>query len=132
VLSLVRRDADFGTDILSSAILDFGDAQALFTVGTQSFPVQQVDIVGNAGAITIFIPYNMYNDVAAELRIVTSIGERTVRLGPAGQYRLMFDAFSRSVLEDRPVPTPPSDAIANMRTIDALFRSEKSGLWEAV
>ncbi|GAB6276503.1 MAG: Gfo/Idh/MocA family oxidoreductase [Rectinema sp.] len=131
-ISIVRRDAEFGTDTLSSAMLDFGDARALFTVSTQSFPVQQVDIIGTSGTITIFIPYNMYDDVPAEVRITTGIGPRMVRLGPAGQYRLMFDAFSKSIIEGKPVPTPPEDAIANMRAIDALFRSEKSGLWEKV
>ena len=42
----------------------------------------------------------------------------------------MFEAVSKSILEGKPVPTPPQDAIANMRTIDALFRSEKLGGWE--
>jgi len=131
-ISLTERDAGFGTDILSSAMLDFGDARALFTVGTQSFPTQRVDVIGSAGSISINIPFNMYSDVPAEMRVVTSIGPRTLNLGPAGQYRLMFDAFSKSVLEGTEVPTPPSDAIGNMRAIDALFRSEKSGLWEKV
>jgi predicted dehydrogenase len=123
---------EFGTDVLSSAILDFGDAEALFTVATQSFPVQRVDIVGSAGAIAIFIPFNMYDDIPAEMSISTSIGSRIVRLGPAGQYRLMFDAFSKSIIEGRAVPTPPEDAIANMKVIDALFKSERSGFWEDV
>jgi len=131
-ISLTERDAGFGTDILSSAMLDFGDARALLTVGTQSFPTQRVDVIGSAGSISINIPFNMYSDVPAEMRVVTSIGPRTLNLGPAGQYRLMFDAFSKSVLEGTEVPTPPSDAIGNMRAIDALFRSEKSGLWEKV
>lgn len=131
-ISLVSRDPEFGTDALSSGILDFGDARALFTVSTQAFPVQQVDIVGTSGSISIFIPFNMYGDVPAEMRIVTGIGPRTVRLGPAGQYRLMFDAFSKSIIEGKPVPTPPKDAIANMRALDALFRSEKSGNWEKI
>jgi predicted dehydrogenase len=131
-ISIVQRDAVFGTDTLSSAMLDFGDARALFTVSTQSFPVQQVDIIGSSGTITIFIPYNMYDDVPADVRITTGIGPRMVRLAPAGQYRLMFDALSRSIIEGKPLPTPPEDAIANMRAIDALFRSEKSGLWEKV
>jgi len=30
------------------------------------------------------------------------------------------------------LPFGIEDAIANMRVIDALFRSEKSGAWEAV
>lgn len=131
-LSLIRRDVEFGTDVLSSGVLDFGDAEALFTVATQSFPVQKVDIVGTAGAITIFIPFNMYDDIPAEIRIITTIGSRIVRLGPAAQYRLMFDAFSKSIIEGKAVPTPPEDAIANMRVIDALFKSEKSGFWEDV
>jgi Predicted dehydrogenases and related proteins len=82
-VSIVRRDPEFGTDVLSSGVLDFGDARALFTVSTQSFPVQQVDIVGTSGSVTIFIPFNMYGDVPAELRITTGIGPRTVTLGPA-------------------------------------------------
>ncbi len=131
-ISLTERDASFGTDVLSSGMLDFGDARALFTVGTQAFPAQQVEVIGSAGSISISIPFNMYSDVPAEMRVVTSIGPRTLRLGPAGQYRLMFDAFSKSVLEGTPVPTPPSDAIGNMRAIDALFKSEKSGFWEKV
>jgi predicted dehydrogenase len=131
-ISLVSRDPEFGTDALSSGMLDFGDARALFTVSTQAFPVQQVDIVGTSGSISIFIPFNMYGDVPAEMRIVTGIGPRTVRLGPAGQYRLMFDAFSKSIIEGKPVPTPPEDAIANMRALDTLFRSEKSGNWEKI
>ncbi|HUX38426.1 MAG TPA: Gfo/Idh/MocA family oxidoreductase, partial [Rectinemataceae bacterium] len=37
-LSLVERDPDFGTDRLSSGILDFGKARATFTVGTRVHP----------------------------------------------------------------------------------------------
>ena len=44
----------------------------------------------------------------------------------------MFDAFSRAVREGGREPTPPEDAIANMKVLDALFRSEKSGSWEKV
>ncbi|MCX8012693.1 MAG: Gfo/Idh/MocA family oxidoreductase [Rectinema sp.] len=131
-LSLVNRDPEFRTDALSAGILDFGEAHALFSVSTQAFPSQRVEIVGTSGSISIQIPFNMYADVPAEMRIVTGVGPRTVRLGPAPQYRLMFDAFSRAILEHTLVPTPPEDAVANMRVIDALFRSEKSGGWEPI
>ena len=39
---------------------------------------------------------------------------------------LQGDAFSRAVLGQAPI----EDAIANMRVIDAAFRSAKSGGWE--
>jgi predicted dehydrogenase len=44
----------------------------------------------------------------------------------------MFEPFSRAVREGGPVPTPAQDAIDNMKVLDALFRSEKSGTWEQV
>jgi len=63
----------------------------------------------------------------------SGIGERSVACGPDDQYRLMFEAFSGAVLAGRNVPpTPMSDAIANMKVIDALFYSVASGGWSSV
>ncbi|HOV39933.1 MAG TPA: gfo/Idh/MocA family oxidoreductase, partial [Spirochaetales bacterium] len=73
-----------------------------------------------------------YGDVPARIHVTTSIGPRTVTLGPAEQYRIMFEAFSRALREGTAVPTPPEDAVANMSVLDALFRSERSGNWETV
>ena len=67
-----------------------------------------------------------------EIVVTTGVGSRTLRLGPADQYGLMFDGFSRAVRAGGPVPTPPQDAIDNMKVEDALFRSESSGGWEEV
>jgi predicted dehydrogenase len=131
-IALVERDPAFGTDIISSGILDFGRARAVFTVSTTSWPGQRVDIRGTEGDISVMLPVNMFTDVPAEVRVTTRIASRTLTLGPADQYLLMFEAYGRALREGRPVPTPPKDAIANMRVIDALFRSEKSGSWETV
>ena len=132
VVALIHRDPAFRTDVLSSAILDFGQAHAVFTVSTQSAGFQRVEVLGTDGSMTILLPYNAYDDVPVTTIITTGLGTRRVNLGPASQYRLMFEAFSSSVLESKPVPTPPSDAVCNMKVIDAAFRSEQSGLWEAV
>jgi predicted dehydrogenase len=45
---------------------------------------------------------------------------------------LQGEAFSRAVRGEVALPHGIEDAIANMRVIDALFRSERSGAWEAV
>ena len=71
-------------------------------------------------------------DVPAQIVVTTGIGARTVSFPPVDQYGLMFDAFSRAVRTGGPVPTPPQDAIDNMKVEDALFRSEASGGWEEV
>ncbi|HCO49484.1 MAG TPA: gfo/Idh/MocA family oxidoreductase [Spirochaetaceae bacterium] len=132
VLSLVSRDPELGIDMLSSGLLDFGEGQAQFSVSTQAYAAQRVEVVGASGKLSIQIPFNMYPDIPAELSVTTSIGTRTVQCGPAGQYRLMFDAFSESLLAGKPEPTPAEDAVATMKVLDALFRSEASGSWETL
>jgi predicted dehydrogenase len=132
VAALVRRDPRFSTDALASAILDFGGARALFTVGTQTFPFQRVQVFGSSGALTVTLPFNAYPDVPEELVVQTSIGTRTIALAVADQYGLLFEAFSRAVRAGGPVPTDPADAVANMKVLDAVTRSERSGGWERV
>ena len=118
--SLVSRDPVFKTDVLSSAILDFGQGRATFSVGTQVFSNQGVEAVGTGGMIP------------ARLTVTTAVGEREPAMAAADQYGLEFEAFSRALREDRPVPTPPEDAVANMKVLDALLASERSGGWEKV
>jgi predicted dehydrogenase len=132
VLSLVTRDAVFGTDNLTSGILEFTGARSTFTVGTQIFPHQRVDIWGTGGRIHIHIPFNAYDDVPSTMTVTTGIGEREVMCGPADQYRLQFDAFSAAVRNGGEVPVPAEDAVRNLAVMDALFRSERSGTWETV
>jgi predicted dehydrogenase len=132
VVSFIRRDPDFGTDALSSGILDFGHGRALFSAGTQSFGLQRVEVLGSAGTLVVPLPFNAPADVPAQLVVTTGIGARTVSFPAVDQYGLMFEAFSRALRAGGPVPTPPQDAIDNMRVEDALFRSELSGGWEEV
>ncbi len=131
-VSLVARDPDLGTDILTSSILDFGNARGVFTVATQTFANQVVIVAGSGGRITVHQPFNTYPDVPARVTVANSLGERELHLPPADQYGLLFEAFSRAVRGKRQAPTPPEDAVRNMKVLDALFRSERSGGWETV
>ena len=59
VIGLIELDKTFGTDVLTSAILDFGEGRHLtFTVGTQTVPHQRVNVVGSTGRIEVLIPFN--------------------------------------------------------------------------
>jgi predicted dehydrogenase len=132
VLSLVRRDAASGTDTLSSAILDFESARALFTVATRSFSQQRVEVYGSTGGLSIPIPITAPPDEPAQLLITTGGGQHAISFPPADQYALIFEAFSKAIRQEAPVPTDPQDALDNTRVLDALFRSEKSRAWEEV
>ncbi|OHD75962.1 MAG: oxidoreductase [Spirochaetes bacterium RIFOXYC1_FULL_54_7] len=133
VICLVERDPVFKTDILSSAILDFGGGRrAVFTVGTQSFPMQRVDAYGTGGSLSIEVPFNMFGDVPGRLTVINSVGKRLVETEIVDQYLLQFDAFAQAIAEGGPVPTPLGDAVANLAVLDALAASAASGKWEQV
>ncbi len=132
VVSLVQRDARFKTDVLASAIMDFGGDHAIFTVSTQMFGDQRVDVRGTGGLITVHLPFNIFPDVPVRLTVTNGVGARDIFTGPIDMYGLQFDEFSRAVRNGEPAPTPPSDALANMKVLDAIFRSENSGAWEKV
>ncbi len=132
VISLVHRDPAFKTDVLSSAILDFGKTRSVFTVATQTRDAQSVQVFGSGGSLLIPDCFNIFPDVPARFDVRGALSPRTVSTGPADQYALLFEAFSRAVRGDGPVPVPPEDAVNNMKVMDALFRSEKTGAWEKI
>lgn len=133
VVALVERDLVFKTDVMSSAILDFGGGRrAVFTVGTQVFSMQRIDAYGTDGSLSIEVPFNMFGDVPGRLTVTNSVGKRLVETEIADQYLLQFDAFAQALAQGGPVPTPVSDAVANLAVLDALTASALSGKWEMV
>jgi predicted dehydrogenase len=137
-IALVDRDPALGTDRTTSALLDFGASRQLsFTASTQACRYQRVNVVGTEGRIEIDIPFNAPRDGAMRISVDSSgaldgSGIRTETLPASDQYRLQAEAFSRLVRGEAAASWGIDDAIAQMRVIDALFRSEKSERWEAV
>lgn len=132
------RDAQFGTDRLVSAIVEFPNGRHLtFSVATQLSAHQRVTIVGDGGRIEIAIPFNAPPDRPTRITIDDGAdlfggGARVEEFPVCDQYALQGDAFSRAVLGQAPLEFPIEDAIANMRVIDALFRSAEFGSWETL
>ena len=136
VLALVERDPKFGTDRLASAILDFPRGQALFVCSTQLVPYQRTQIFGTLGRVEIEVPYNAPPDRPCRMfiddgRDFLGSGIEIMAFETVDQYTVEAESFSRAILEGQPAPIPLEDAIANMKVIDAVFRSGKSGQWEA-
>ena len=136
VIALVDRDPTSGVDRLASAILDFGGGRRCeFTVSTQLTPFQRVEIVGTRKRFEIVVPFNAPQgeavrtlvDDGSKLGDASAIAATT---DPIDQYAEQADAFAAAVRGETPLPYGPADAVLNMRIIDALFRSEKSGRWE--
>jgi predicted dehydrogenase len=138
VIALIDRDPGFGTDRTISALLDFGAGHRLvFTASTQSVPYQRVQIIGERQRIEVRIPFNpppgkgmdvLTDDGSA----LDGSGIRTETMPACDQYGLQGDAFARAIRTQTPLPWGVDDAIANMRVIDALFASEKTGAWVTI
>jgi predicted dehydrogenase len=138
VVALVDRDPDFGTDRVISALLDFGDGRRLdFTVSTQVVPYQRVNVCGERARIEVRIPFNAPLGGATDILIDdgTALDGRAIRtetIPPCNMYGLQGDVFSRVVRGEIALPYGMMDATRNMRVIDALFASEKTGGWVEV
>ncbi len=138
VAAVTDIDPTFGTDRLTSALLDFGDGRTSnFSVSTQCVYHQRVHVFGTTGRLEITIPFNQPQDeptVYLTHEGQTSHGlDAIVHEVPTNdQYTLQGEAFSRRVRNEQPTTAPLLDAIINMRTIDAIFASAKSGRFEPI
>jgi predicted dehydrogenase len=138
-LALAARDAGFGgIDATTSGLMEFGRGRHLvFSVSTQVAPYQRVRLVGTEGRLEIEIPFNAPPDRPCRFFVDTTGaldggGIEAVTLPVADQYQLQGEAFSRAVRHERPGAAGIDDAIRNLRAIDALFASARSGRVEPV
>ena len=130
VNGIIERDPAFGTDRMTSGMLDFGGGRtATFTVATQLDGFQRTQIVGTAGRIEVDIPVNSPKDRPVAVTVHTADGVDRRQFGPVDQYAEQASAFGRAVRSGASAPTPLTDAVANMRVIDAVSASAASGDW---
>ncbi len=135
VIASVDRDPDFGTDRLTSALLEFRGGQSVLTCSTQLVPYQRMQVLGTRARIDVEIPVNAPPDRPCRIffddgRDAQGSGIETHAFEVCDQYTLQADELSRAIREGGPAPEPLEDAVANMEVIDALFRSAESGAWE--
>jgi predicted dehydrogenase len=129
VKSSILRDPEFGTDAVTSAVLDFGGRHATFTCSTQIEDKQSVAIVGTKGRLEIEIPFNIPPDRPTRLFHFQG-GDPPLaphvevhEFEAADQYGIQADAFSRAIREDKPVPTDPEDAVANLVVMERIVEN---------
>jgi len=123
----LTRDPMTGVDVLTSSVLGFEAGVATFTCSTRTEPDQRVDIYGTDGRIRVHIPFNIPPDRPTEITL-TAGGDPPVapdsevlRFAVADPYTVEAERFAAAILDDLPTPTPPDDAVANLRVIERIF-----------
>ncbi len=126
VLGLIERDAENGTDTLTTAVLDFPNGHSTFTCSTRLAPYQRMIFHGTEGRIEVLIPFNAPHDHPTQIML----NDETIEFPICDQYEIQGTLFSRAIRENREQEIPLEDAINNMNVIDAVFRSATTNQWE--
>jgi predicted dehydrogenase len=129
VVGIVEYDPELRIDRLASGMMDFGNGTATFTCATQLSPYQRVNIFGTDGRIEIEIPFNAPPDRPCKMWYEHKGKIQEIVLPTTDQYTVQGDLMSKAILDDKPVPTPLTDAVANMRVIEAIFASGRDKQW---
>jgi predicted dehydrogenase len=124
VLRASARLRSPGVDRRMQAELSFEDGRTgaiLTSMWSSTLLRLRAQVVGSQATMRVFNPTtpHMFNRLS-----VSGAGVRRherVRGGPTYGYQL--EAFRAAVQEGKPVLTPPSDSVANMAVIDAIYRA---------
>ena len=130
VIGSIDIDPVMKTDRLTSGIMEFEEGTSTFTCSTQLSPFQRANIFGTSGRIEIEIPVNAPSDKPTRIFVEADGNLEEIVFDICDQYTLQGDAFSKSIIEDTDVPTPIKDGVLNMKVLEALVKSTRSGKWE--
>ncbi|RZA07122.1 MAG: Gfo/Idh/MocA family oxidoreductase, partial [Moraxellaceae bacterium] len=121
VIGQITPYAGYDVDCFVSGLMEFADGNATFTASTKIEGEQYVEIHGEKGSILIPLPFNPIADTITHIVLKRDgVREEIVQM-PSDHYRNLADAFAKAVHQKISVPTPLSDALANMKIIDAIF-----------
>ena len=133
VEAAITWDPGTKTDVVTTGLMTFqGGGLATFGCSTRTEPDQQVHIYGTEGRISVEIPFNIPPD--RETRVFVTHGgdppvapaTEVLTFPATDQYAVEAARFADAVLDGVPLPTPPEDAVANVRVIERIFEAAKS------
>ena len=119
-------DPEFGVDMRASGVLEFSTGRALIDCGFDLPYRTQLEIAGEKGSICIPKPWQ------PDPEALIHINDKTEQVPAENQYKRQFEHFSDCVMKRIPPRYGTEDAILQMRVIDAIVRSVKSGQPEPV
>jgi len=126
-------DANFKTDRLTSAVLQFPKGNAIFSVGTQSANHQRITIVGTQKRLEIPIPFNAPPNQATALEVfgpdILAPSERTITLPPCDQYTLQAEQFANAILNNEQPAMGLEGSFKNAAVLEAVILAAKTNTW---
>ena len=116
-----------GVDVFGRVWAQFPDFTLSFYCGIRHAGRQNIVFHGTEGTIELTAPFNA--GVAGDANVIVHRGynQTTIeRFEPVDQYRLMIEAFSRSVFDGEAFACPLEMSRENQKMIDAIFVAGRS------
>ncbi len=119
--------ASFGTDTVTAGLLRFPNGTATFACSTVMEHGQWCHIMGEAGRIELWIPFNIPLERPTWITVTQGGAPpeepavRRIEFRAVDEYATQADAFAAHVLDGAPPHVTLEDSVANMRVIDAVF-----------
>jgi predicted dehydrogenase len=123
VNAFFSKDHEF-VDMMASGILEFDNGISLtFDCGMWATFRNVLEIVGTKGRIEVPSAFIGHQNEKDHFFVFTPDGQREVEVPRLNQYALQADALGKSILNGDPLPYPASDAVLNMKVLDACLTS---------
>ena len=127
VFARARLHPKHGVDTETELLLEFpGERFASLGGGFESQFRSYLEVVGSEGFLALERAFSAKH-FETEIRLVAGERTRTIPFPANDQYERMVEHFGDCVLRGRPLRYPPDDAVANMKILDAAFRSIRTG-----
>ncbi|ULL15788.1 gfo/Idh/MocA family oxidoreductase [Paenibacillus sp. H1-7] len=111
-------------DMMAAGLLEFPDSVALtFDCGMWAAGRNVLEVIGTDGRIEVPSAYVSRQNADDHFFVIAKGERREVAVPYVNQYALQADDLGRSVLEGTPQRFEPSDAVLNMKVIDACLKS---------
>lgn len=125
VHALLSEEHDY-VDMMASGILEFNKGVALtFDCGMWATFRNTLEVLGTDGRIEVPSAFVVNQDERDNFFVHTKDGRREVEVPRLNQYALQADAIGRSIRNGEPLPFPSSDAVLNMKVLDACLTSAR-------
>jgi len=127
VFARSRLHPKHGVDVETELLLEFpGERFASLCGGFESQFRSHLEVSGSRGYLTLERAFSAKH-FDTEIRLVNGEKTRAVPVPANDQYARTVEHFGAGILRGRPLRYGPSDAVANMKIIDAAFRSARTG-----
>jgi xylose dehydrogenase (NAD/NADP) len=120
-----RIDGGNGVDVRFTGTLAFANGMlGSFDCGLDMVDRSELEVVGDAGSVFLADPWH---GRAPSIELRRPRGSESVGVASANAYACELEDFAAAVRGERPHPFGRADAIAQARTIAALYRAAESG-----